>query len=561
MKASQAYEILGAKEQADDEVLWLQYQSLVQDDPGRAHRFHQAITAIASARDSITLNGFLRDEASSSRATVAVEEPIGIRNVGNTCYLNSLLQYLFTINGVREIVLNFDKYKKDPTQLNTAPKRQNAPAVSLEEIERSQRCKLHQDCRVQFSLYTGIRSLAILFRGMIESPSQYVEPELDVPQLALASTEKAKQIRERSQSTMTAGRPSSSTINGRPALNIAGNLDSQGGTITDDLPVESPMENKETPSFDTQGVAADRSTSELQHGVARMSTSNPDSSDETLVSGDDSDPMQVDGNTSAQQQAILDNKENLSPTKEDEPTKRPASPGKSIEPLAPSSPSKLNVQAGALEHVATTSGDNGSTNVQFEPPKGPPPVPPRTSQAIADVEEAYKKQQDVSEVLTNCLSQLSDGITPSGYDAYGEPIDEIRELFYGVVREEDAAANSSLGDQPLPIIFASVAQKPKDIYGAIDHHFDLSDIGRYSSLLKLPPVVLVHIERSSYTREGGSYKMHDHINLHETIYMDRYMHTAPESGLMQRRRQVWHQKEERTRLLERKELLSKHVRG
>ena len=37
--------------------------------------------------------------------------PVGLSNIGNTCYLNSLLQYLYTIKGVREIVNNFDKYK------------------------------------------------------------------------------------------------------------------------------------------------------------------------------------------------------------------------------------------------------------------------------------------------------------------------------------------------------------------------------------------------------------------------------------------------------------------
>lgn len=37
--------------------------------------------------------------------------PVGLLNIGNTCYLNSLLQYLFTVKAVREIILNYDKYK------------------------------------------------------------------------------------------------------------------------------------------------------------------------------------------------------------------------------------------------------------------------------------------------------------------------------------------------------------------------------------------------------------------------------------------------------------------
>lgn len=34
--------------------------------------------------------------------------PIGLDNLRNTCYLNSILQYFYTVKGVRSTVLNFD---------------------------------------------------------------------------------------------------------------------------------------------------------------------------------------------------------------------------------------------------------------------------------------------------------------------------------------------------------------------------------------------------------------------------------------------------------------------
>lgn len=49
------------------------------------------------------------DQAETSPANMAL--PVGLQNIGNTCYLNSLLQYLFTVKAVRNIVLNYDDYQ------------------------------------------------------------------------------------------------------------------------------------------------------------------------------------------------------------------------------------------------------------------------------------------------------------------------------------------------------------------------------------------------------------------------------------------------------------------
>lgn len=44
-------------------------------------------------------------------APVNYSLPVGLDNIGNTCYLNSLLQYLFTVKPVRDVVFDYDELK------------------------------------------------------------------------------------------------------------------------------------------------------------------------------------------------------------------------------------------------------------------------------------------------------------------------------------------------------------------------------------------------------------------------------------------------------------------
>ncbi|KAG0210628.1 ubiquitin-specific protease ubp2 [Mortierella sp. GBA30] len=41
------------------------------------------------------------------------QNPVGLSNIGNTCYLNSLLQYFYTVKEIRETVLNMEAYTED----------------------------------------------------------------------------------------------------------------------------------------------------------------------------------------------------------------------------------------------------------------------------------------------------------------------------------------------------------------------------------------------------------------------------------------------------------------
>lgn len=63
--------------------------------------------------ESAAANGPTNDTAESANMNL----PLGLDNLRNTCYLNSILQYFFTVKAVRNIVLNFDPDKVPPTEV------------------------------------------------------------------------------------------------------------------------------------------------------------------------------------------------------------------------------------------------------------------------------------------------------------------------------------------------------------------------------------------------------------------------------------------------------------
>lgn len=88
---------------------------------------------------------------------VAQDVPVGLTNIANTCYLNSLLQvssrsrtqipgranrfhaqYFFTVRDLREAIL---QYKKPEPATGAELNRVGGRAVTQAEVERSMRCE------------------------------------------------------------------------------------------------------------------------------------------------------------------------------------------------------------------------------------------------------------------------------------------------------------------------------------------------------------------------------------------------------------------------------------
>lgn len=130
-----------------DESVISYYQTLcAHAPPGSKASYAEALRTIATARDSALLRGHLDDP----NAPIVIEkgsedQPVGLDNIGNTCYLNSLLQYYYTVKPVRDVVMNFREYRMELNTENMLKKRVGGRAVSRGEIIKAQKCKFNAE--------------------------------------------------------------------------------------------------------------------------------------------------------------------------------------------------------------------------------------------------------------------------------------------------------------------------------------------------------------------------------------------------------------------------------
>ena len=144
MDVADAYRLLQIPDRTiDDGAIMAAYTICVDDAPAQAETYNRALALIAQEKNSPLLSSMVPGASATETGRDLSEWPDGLQNIGNTCYLNSLLQFYFSVLPFREMVLDFERFRMEFSDEGIEKKQVGSRKVHKQEVERSQKCEYY----------------------------------------------------------------------------------------------------------------------------------------------------------------------------------------------------------------------------------------------------------------------------------------------------------------------------------------------------------------------------------------------------------------------------------
>jgi ubiquitin carboxyl-terminal hydrolase 25/28 len=170
-----AYEVIGCMETAGDLMIIRIFQERLSKDTGTDFRMlWKSLKIIGEFRNSKLIEGYLTSGIVNSTLLAVDQSPAGLNNIGNTCYLNSLLQYYFVIEPLRDYILGYNEvFNSEEFESNEKYKtrRIGGRTVNIRETERS---------------YQFMYQLRDLYYQLIHENDKCVTPSRELAYLAFS---------------------------------------------------------------------------------------------------------------------------------------------------------------------------------------------------------------------------------------------------------------------------------------------------------------------------------------------------------------------------------------
>ncbi len=175
-------------------------------------------------------------------------------------------------------------------------------------------------------------------------------------------------------------------------------------------------------------------------------------------------------------------------------------------------------------------------------------VEDKIAKALDDSSVTGTDQQDVEEVMGNIIGHLRAAIKATGEDPeINAQTDPVMDLFFWTSasysrKNSEANFRRTLNPNRWVTAFPDESGATISLMQALDRNFqrelikeDEARYERFSSIVKLPPILHIHIQRS--TRGGG--KNMAPVVIPEVLYLDRFMDSPAGSDLLKKRQRSW----------------------
>lgn len=473
--AYQFYQIKDRNEPVDLEALMINKNVIINDDPTKAEIATKHYDTIVKHQER---------GGSKTISSPDYSKPVGLRNMGTTCYLNCLLQYFYTVTPVRDIILNFDQHKlaiptgSKPTDYLLTVQNDR---VSCGRVEQAQKFP---------------EELRLLFDGMAHDPGPISEPTWDLADLALVNTADSP---TRRKSTLSGGQPSFG-------------------------PQAKPTDDTQTSVKGGESMLTDL-------GEAPLTPVTPDKFKPVVASPSPIEDLAV------AQNAVPGSK---SPNEQGDVEMQDAAPD--------DMPALVRSDSGLGDEPAVDPQMEGPPPAEPKRPPPIPPRSkgPESKANVRKKAEEAAMQQDVTEVYDKILFKIMCSIDPSiGSDV--NQTDSIYRLFHTAIKYHWGDGREDTSDA-FNYIAISAASQPEDIHAGLDAVFEQESVSsdgkmvnRYPYITRPPAFFSVNIHRSEFNRADGQTYMNPHIvAINETIYLDRYMQGSDRSRMETQQRKRAH---------------------
>jgi ubiquitin carboxyl-terminal hydrolase 25/28 len=526
-----AYSRLGVDDKSvDDEMLITLFDIRQLDDPEATPALRKALEVIGDIRRSATIRAFLTGKKVPIEPyqppEASLDRPVGMENIGNTCYLNSLLQYYFTIKPLREAILQMEDFaERELTDDILGRKKVGGRLVTKQEVERALRF---------------MRELRALFLGLMTCKEASLKPSKAVCFLALVSS---RDEANAAQEEILEGVSPTHLVKGTGM----------------DLPV---TDTNQMVLFKSPELEMSRTDS----GITMADDAFVQDSDTTMVDSSDPSPKRKtitppnDKDLPEPSRLRTDSPEPMDTAEDAEDfTLKPMSyelPPDLVDlsqTVTPADSQPPPAAANDTEWADVPDASNDWQNVDPETLQAKPvlslatkpgpalpdrPKQRRKSSLLWSDSNDWGKQQDVAECIDNVLFQISAALKPSGghHPIDGEQIDLVKDLFFGITRQRISIPGNEPKEERFSNTIVNLEHDGQSLYDALDGVFDVrpveldnKQVYLTSLLAKAPVLFQVQIQRADFDRATmQAIKKNTYLKLDETIYLDRYMDTDDE---------------------------------